>query len=157
MKNYKNLLILAIFVLASLTTVYANTTPQTLPFTQDWSTTGTLLTTANDWSAVPGITGYQGADAATTVAAIDPRSILIPDTTVQVFVNSAPTNTSGGVAEFETEQTIALQGSGTGDFPYISVFLNTTGQSKIRVQCNVKDVDGTADNATQPVVQPQSH
>jgi hypothetical protein len=151
MKNLRNLFIVAGFILANLTSIYANTTPQTLPFTQDWSATGTLLTTANDWSNVPGIVGYQGTDASSNTG-MDPRSILVADTVPQVFVNATTANTSGGVGEFETEQTIAMQGSGTGDFPHITVYLNTTGQSKIRVQCNVRDIDGTTDNSIQSFV-----
>jgi hypothetical protein len=47
--------------------------------------------------------------------------------------------------------TIALQGSGTADVPYIILYLNTTGQNNIRVAFNARDVDGSADNAIQPI------
>jgi hypothetical protein len=62
------------------------------------------------------------------------------------------TFTTGGVTEFEiTNPVVALQGSGTADAPHIVINLNTTGQSNIAISYNVRDIDGSADNAVQPV------
>ncbi|HEY3232004.1 MAG TPA: ExeM/NucH family extracellular endonuclease, partial [Roseiflexaceae bacterium] len=62
------------------------------------------------------------------------------------------TFTTGGVTEFEiTNPTIALQGSGTADAPHIILHINTTSQSSIAVAYNLRDIDGSADNAVQPV------
>ncbi len=59
---------------------------------------------------------------------------------------------TGGVAEFEiTNPTIALQRSGTADAPHIIIYLNTTGQSTITVAYNLRDIDGSTDNAVQAV------
>jgi FG-GAP-like repeat len=133
--------------------VSANNTPQTLPFTQDWTNTG-LITTNDDWTMVPGIIGYLGDIGTTTQAAIDPRTITQDFATQDVIANQAnpDTQTSGGVAEFEiTNPTVALQGSGTADAANIVIYLNTTGQSNIRVAFNARDVDGSADDTAQPL------
>jgi len=56
---------------------YANTTAQTLPFSQDW-TDGSLIVTNDDWSLVPGIMGYLGTDL-TAANDVDPQTVLAPD------------------------------------------------------------------------------
>ncbi|MEO8072162.1 MAG: VCBS repeat-containing protein [Acidobacteriota bacterium] len=135
--------------------VQANNTAQTLPFSQNWTNAG-LITTNDDWSAVPGIVGYRGDDAATTASGIDPRTILADRSTpINVIANQAnpDTLTTGGVAEFDgiTNPTIALQGSGTADAPHIVVSLNTTGQSNIKFTANIRDIDGSGDDTVQPI------
>jgi endonuclease I len=133
----------------------ADTTPHSLsggPFSQNWSNVG-LITADDNWSGVPCITGYRG-DGLTTATGVDPRTVVAPSTVVDVIANqTAPnTNTAGGVGEFEiTNPTIALQGSGTADAPYISIFLNTTGVPAVTVSYKVRDIDGGADNAQQQV------
>lgn len=133
-----------------------NNTPQTLPFSQNWTNIG-LITANDDWSMVPGIQAFQGNDL-TTATGVDPRTILADGsaTVLDVIANVAncDTNTSGGIAECEGaggNPVIALQGSGTADVPYVILYLDTTGQSNIRVQYNARDVDGSADNAIQPI------
>lgn len=134
--------------------VSANNTPQTLPFSQNWSNTN-LITADDDWSNVPGIIGYRG-DELTAATGTDPRTILADGsgTPVDVIANQANPNTvtSGGVAEFEiTNPTVALQGSGTADAPHIVIHLNTTGQSNIKFSANIRDIDSSGDNAVQQV------
>lgn len=134
--------------------VEASTAPQTLPFSQNWANAG-LITVNNDWSGVPGIVGYRGDDL-TTATGTDPSTILADGsgTPVNVIANQSNPNTqtTGGIAEFEiTDPVVALQGSGTADAPHIVIYLNTTGQSNIRFQCNLRDVDGAADDAVQPI------
>jgi hypothetical protein len=135
--------------------VSANNTPQTLPFTQDWSNIG-LITVNDNWSAVPGIEGFLGQDI-TTATGVDPRTLLTTSTVandLDVIANQTNPDTlaTGGVAEFEiTNPTIALNGSGTADAPHIIINLNTTGQNNIRVAYNLRDLDASADNAIQPV------
>ena len=136
--------------------VSANNTPQTLPFTQDWSNTG-LITTNDDWAAVPGIIGYLGDISAASTTAVDPRTLLLDYATVSaVDVIANQTNpdtlTNGGVAEFQiTNPVVALNGSGTADAPHIIIHLNTTGQSNIRFTANIRDIDGSADDAIQQI------
>lgn len=137
--------------------VEANNTAQTLPFTQNWSNTG-LITTNDDWSAVPGIVGYLGDIDAGSPTAVDPRTLLADYSSVSavdVIANQTNPDTlaSGGVAEFDgiSNPTIALQGSGTADAPHIIVYLNTTGQSNVKFAVNIRDIDGSADDAVQPI------
>lgn len=120
--------------------------------TQDWSTL-TLITANDDWSGVPSIVGFLGDNGATTTPDIDARTILSATvgTTVDVIANQTnPNITNGGVAEFHiTDPTVALQGSGTADAPYLAFYLNATGRSSVRVQFNARDIDGgNTDNAT---------
>lgn len=132
----------------------ADGTPQVLPFSQDWNNTA-LITTLNDWTPVPGIIGYRG-DGLTTTTGVNPQSVLADGsaTPVSVLVNQTTpnTNTTGAVAEFElTDPVVALQGSGTARAPHIVISIDTTGHSSIRVRYNLRDIDGAADNAVQPV------
>ena len=54
--------------------VAANSTAQALPFNQDWTNTG-LITTDNDWTGVPGVSGFLGANIAVTGA--DPQQVTV--------------------------------------------------------------------------------
>ena len=136
----------------------ADTTPQALPFAQNWSNTAQI--TANDnWSGVPGITGFLGDDAASSTAPYaggDPQTLTAATLGVNIdaIANQANPNTltAGGVAEFEiANPTVALQGSGTADSPYLQVYLNTLGFQNINVKYTLRDIDGSADNSVQPV------
>jgi uncharacterized protein len=144
-----------VFSLAGFSCVAtADTTPQPLPFAQDWSDTG-LITTANDWSGVPGFVGYRG-DGLTAATGVDPQTVLVDgtNTPVNVSANQAnpSTNTTGGIAEFEiTDPVVAFQGSGTARAPFLLLTLDTTGFTDVRVRYNLRDIDGAADNAVQPV------
>ncbi len=151
---------LALAAGAFLASAASAQTAQTLPFTQNWTNTG-LITTNDDWSGVPGIVGYLGdIDAAGAVTNVDPRTLLAdyapgntPASAVDVIANQAVTTvTSGGVAEFEiTDPVVALQGSGTADAPHLVIHLNATGQSNIRFQANLRDVDGGTEDAAQQI------
>ncbi|GAB4198226.1 MAG: hypothetical protein OHK0022_17270 [Roseiflexaceae bacterium] len=145
--------LLALLVLPTARSVRADTTYQTLPFSQDWSNTG-LITTNDDWSNIPGIVGYRG-DGLTGSTGTDPQTILTEGTPV-VDVNANQTNpvtfNTGGVTEFElTNPTIALAGSGTASAPSIVLYLNTSGQTGIAISYNVRDLDSSADDAIQQV------
>ena len=131
----------------------ADTSTQTLPFTQNWTNTG-LITTNDDWSGVPGVTGFLG-DGLTAVNDVDPQTVLAEGTgAVDAIANQTTPNTltAGGVAEFQiTDPVVALQGSGTADAPFINLYLNTTGLTGITVAYNLRDIDGSIDNAAQQV------
>lgn len=136
--------------------VQADSSAQSIPFSQNWTTT-TLITTNDNWTGVPGIEGYLGQDI-TTGTGTDPQTLLGVSgvaNDLDVIANQANPNTltNGGVAEFDgiANPTIALQGSGTADAPYILIYLNTTGQSNINVAYNLRDIDGSTDNAVMPV------
>lgn len=135
-------------------TAFADTAAQSLPFAQNWTNTA-LIAADNDWSLVPGVIGYRGDDLTTAVGA-NPQTILADGaaTPQNVIANQTNPNTliSGGIAEFQiTDPVVALQGSGTADAPHLVLSLNTTNQNTVNVSYNLRDVDGSADNAVQPV------
>jgi predicted extracellular nuclease len=135
-------------------TVHADTSPQTLPFSQNWTTT-TLITTDDNWAGVPGIIGYRGDDAAAGTG-VDPQTVTQDlSAVVDVNANRADPNTfvTGGVTEFDgiPNPVVAFQGSGTADFPNLVISLNTTGQSSVNVAYNLRDIDGSTDNSVQAV------
>ncbi len=132
---------------------FANSTAQTLPFSQNWGNAG-LITANDDWANVPGIVGYRGDDI-TAATGADPQTLVGEGTiTVDVNANQTAPNTfaTGGVTEFDlADDVIALTGSGTADAPNIIIHLNTTGNTNIQVAYNLRDLDSSVDNAVQPV------
>jgi hypothetical protein len=140
-------------LLAVAGSAWADSTPQTLPFAQDWTNTG-LITATDNWSGVPGIQGFRGDGLA--AAAADPQTVLVPDDPGVLDVNANQTNpdtfTTGGVTEFHiANPVVALTGSNTATAPYVKLYLNTTGQAGITVAYNLRDIDGSVDNSVQPV------
>lgn len=134
--------------------VLADSTPQALPFGQDWSNIG-LIVGNDDWSAVPGVTGYRG-DSLTGATAADPQAIVADGNGTPVDVNANQTNpdtfTTGGVTEFHlADPVVALSGSGTADAPFLLLSVDTSGRSGITVRYDLRDLDGSTDNAVQPV------
>lgn len=128
------------------------------PFVQDWSITSSI-TTDDNWDNVMSVMGYRGDDL-TTGTATDPQTILADgaSTPVDVIANQSNpnTNTTGGVAEFDgiANPTVALQGSGTADAPHLVIRLNKKNcpdTKFITISYKVRDIDGSADNAVQPV------
>ena len=133
----------------------ANNTPQSLPFVQDWSNTG-LITTENDWSAVPGMMGYRG-DRLAGKPGMNPQNITADgaSTPENIIANQKSTNSlrTGGVVEFDgiPDPTIALKGSATAAAPSLVLNLNTTGKQNIAVGYNLRDIDSSVNNEVQPV------
>lgn len=128
---------------------------QTIPFSQDWSNPG-QITTNDDWSGVPGILGYLGDYTASSPTGVDPQTLIsdYSSTAIDVIANQTLPNTlsNGGVAEFDlTDDVVALNGSGAADAPYLLIHLDTTGDTNIQVSYNLRDLDGSADNAIQQV------
>ena len=143
--------------LAALATIVggaaADSAPQALPFQQDWANTA-LITVDDNWSGVPGFVGYRGDDL-TSATGADPQTIVAEGTAViDVNANQTSPNTfaTGGVAEFHlADPAVALNGSGTADAPHIVFNVSTTGTSAVRVRYNLRDLDGSADDAAQQV------
>lgn len=146
-------LALALALSAAIGAAQADSTPQPLPFAQDWTDTG-LITANDDWSSVPGIVGYLGTGL-TSSNSVDPQTVLAADEpgVIDVIANQTGTGISnGGVAEFHVANpAVALQGSGSANAPYLKIHLDTRGATGIQVAYNIRDLDGTADNAVQPV------
>ncbi|MEP6850527.1 MAG: DNA/RNA non-specific endonuclease, partial [Acidobacteriota bacterium] len=148
------LVAVAIFVQTYTPTVHADGVAQSLPFAQNWSNAA-LITLDDDWSGVPGIIGYRG-DNITSGIGVDPQTLLGEGTvTPDVNANRSDpdTFTSGGVSEFDgiPNPVVALQGSATADAPNLVISLNTSGQTNISASYNLRDIDGSADNAVQAV------
>jgi hypothetical protein len=125
-----------------------------LPLEQSWSDTG-LISGDDDWSGVAGVVGYRGDDLTATTAA-DPQEILADGaaTPVDVIANAANPNGlfTGGVAEFElADPAVAVQPSGTADAPHLVLAFDATGFATITVSYRLRDLDGSADDAVQPV------
>ncbi|HEV2815913.1 MAG TPA: Calx-beta domain-containing protein, partial [Allosphingosinicella sp.] len=124
-------------------------------FSQNWSNAG-LITTDDNWSGVPSIVGYRG-DGLTGSTGTNPTTITADGsaTPVDVNANRSDPNTfgTGGIAEFDgiANPTVALQGSGTARAPQIVIYLDATGRQNIQFQCNLRDIDGSADNVAQQV------
>jgi hypothetical protein len=139
-------------VLCAPSGAYGDMIAQTLLFSQNWTNTG-MITTTDNWSGVPGIVGFRG-DNLTAAEDVDPQTILSPDSILEVDVKANELNpatfTAGGVAEFQlSNPVVALQGSSNADAPYLLLNLNTTGFFNITVAYNLRDIDGTSDNAVQ--------
>lgn len=133
---------------------FANSSAQTLPFSQDW-TDGNLIVVNDDWSQVPGIVGYLGTGL-TSSTGVDPQTVLVPDDPGVEDVNANQTNpntfTLGGVTEFAiTDPVVALAGSNTANAPYLKLSINTTGMTAIQVSYDLRDLETGADNAVQQV------
>lgn len=122
--------------------------------TQNW-TNAALIGSSDDWTGVPSVTGYLGDIDAASPTGVDPRTRTAADLgAVDVIANQTNPNTltSGGVAEFAiTDPTVALQGSGTADAPSLVFYLDSLGREAVRVQFNLRDIDGSADDAAQQV------
>lgn len=134
--------------------VFADATPQTLPFSQNWTNIG-LITASDSWIGVPGIEGFRG-DNLTAANDVDARTVLAADDPGVIDVNANQTNpdtfTTGGVTEFHlADPVVALTGSGTADAPYIRLTISTAGITGVRVRYNVRDLDASTDNAAQQV------
>jgi predicted extracellular nuclease len=121
-------------------------------FRQDWSDK-TIISANNDWSGVPSIVGFLGDYTSGSPSNVDPQTLTgMNSTTVNVFANQTNPTTfnSGGVAEFDiANPTIAIQGSGTADAPYLVLHLDARGRQNVTLSFNARDLDGSADNAVQ--------
>jgi hypothetical protein len=130
------------------------------PLTQNWSDTN-LITTDNDWSGVPYITGYRGDDL-TTATGTDPQGIVADGTNTPVNVNANRDDVylglnvsgGGGLAEIDTNvpnPAVTINGSGTADAPFLLMEVDTTGVNSVDVSYNLRDMDPSSDNAVQQV------
>lgn len=144
----------ALGISAAVLPLLADGTPQVLPVSQNWNNAA-LITVNDTWSGVPGFEGFRG-DSITSATGVDPQTLLVdgaPDV-VNVIANQPNPNTltTGGVAEFGiTDPVVALNGSGTADAPYLRLSISTTGIAGVRVRYTLRDLDGSADNAVQPI------
>lgn len=143
-----------LFTLSALR-LMADDQPQMVPLVQKW-TDASLISVDNDWSKAPGFMGYRG-DKLTTKIGVNPQLIVADglNSTVSVFANQSKPNSfrSGGVAEFDgvSDPVIALKGSATASAPFLLLNLNTKGKKNVGVGYTLRDLDGSVNNAVQPV------
>ena len=142
---------------ASAPAVRADAVAQTLPFSQNWANTG-MITVNDNWS---GCARRSSGTAATTLTPrhrrrpADDRSLdgaRRPSTSSRT--RPTRTRTTGGVAEFDgiTNPVVALQGSGTARLPVRAAAPeHDRALQNIQVAYNLRDIDGSTDNAVQPV------
>ena len=123
-------------------------------FSQNWAD-ASMITADDNWTGVPSIQGFLGDNAATTSSPYNIQTqVALGTGTQDVIANQTNTGiTNGGVAEFAiTNPTIALQGSGTADYPFILLYMNTTGVSGLSVNFTARDIDGSTDDAVQQLI-----
>lgn len=122
-------------------------------FFQNWSLIGQLNTTDN-WDNVASIMGFRG-DGLTGSTGTNPGTITADGTAViDVNVNqlNPNTNNTGGVTEFEiADPVVALQGSGTARAPSLVIYLDASGRQNLRFAVDLRDIDGSGDNAIQQI------
>jgi len=136
-------------------TAQADTTPQAVPLHLDWSDPA-LITTANDWSGVPGVMGYLGDKLGSKTEGVNPQNILVDgtNTTVTLIPNQTDPNTldGAGVAEFEiSDPSIGLSGSSAPHAPFLLISLSTLGRTGITISYDVRDLESTKQDAVQQV------
>jgi predicted extracellular nuclease len=123
-------------------------------FAENWTDTSRI--SANDnWSQVKSVIGYLGdIDPDGAATGVDPRTLTGANLgAVDVIANqNTAGSSSGGVGEFQlADPTIGLQGSGTGDAPSIVLYMDSRGRSDVRLTATLRDIDGSGDNAAQPI------
>ncbi|HWL92214.1 MAG TPA: PEP-CTERM sorting domain-containing protein [Phycisphaerae bacterium] len=154
MKKFFASLSIASAICLSAQVATADLVAQTLPFSQNWSNAG-LITADDNWSGVPGINGYRG-DGLSAATGTNPQTLLADDAGLVLDVNADEANpntfTTGGVSEFAiADPVVALQGSGTADAPYLLLSIDSTGFENVSIAYTLRDIDGAADNAVQPI------
>lgn len=118
----------------------ADTSPASLPFTQDWSDPS-LITATDDWSGISSIVGYRGDSLASRDT--DPQTVLADgsSTPLNVRAQSSAVSNTGGIHEVEDAQTVAMQGSGTADAPHLVIRVDATGANGLTVAYDLTDLD----------------
>lgn len=122
-----------------------------------------LITSNNNWSAVPSVEGYCGSGLTATFG-VDPQTVLSAEfpssmlpTTADTCIAANKGNPSafnaGGLAEFDTGTYLAFgfQGNVQARAPYMVFYLNTTGRTNVGVSFDATDIDGGSNNAVTPV------
>lgn len=122
-----------------------------------------LITSNDNWSAVPSVEGYCGSGLTSTFG-IDPQTVVTAEfpsstlpTTSSSCVAANKGNPSafnaGGIAEFDggTYLAFGLQGNVSSRAPYMVFYLNTTGRSNIGVSFDATDIDSGSNNSVSQI------
>jgi len=123
-------------------------------FVQDWND-GALIAGNDDWSGVPSIIGYRG-DGLVASAGANPQGILADGLQHTVGRACQPIQSRhagqrrrGGIRAGRSGGGAA--GSGAADAPHLVLHLDARGVRKLRLAADIRDIDGSADNAVQPL------
>ena len=119
-----------------------------------------LITSNNDWSAIPYIKGFRG-DGLTATTDVDPRTVTSDGTTTPSVVYANVTtdpnsNSNDGFAEFESlaNPTLAFRASSTASAPFLMFYVNTQNPDAgffPYIDFTLRDIDGSGNNAIQQV------
>lgn len=131
------------------------------PLTQNWAATN-LIDADNDWSQVPSITGCSGVDPSTTEVNRSPATVLhdLSTTCGHVKANQSSPNAfvdiGWSVAQFRTQDgdlnaTVAIRPQTDYDFPHLLIAVDASNHTDVRLQYNVKDIDGSGRDSLQEV------
>lgn len=123
-------------------------------------TTTDMITKNDDWSGVPSVEGYCGNNL-TATHGIDPQTVLTSEYATlpsagNTCVNANKGNPSafnaGGITEFDRNGTFAIgfQGNVQAN-PYLVFYLNTVGQSYLRISYDLTDIDSGSNNSVSPI------
>jgi hypothetical protein len=115
------------------------------------------ITRNDNWTSVASVEGYCGSGL-TNTHGVDPRTVLgteyannaLPGASPCVNANKGnPSAYNGsGVTEFDTGDYLAIGFQGNvQNNPYLVFFLNTTGQTYVRMSYDVIDIDGGNNDA----------
>ena len=149
------LLLALLMWLACAAPVFGSVTPAAPPLLQSWSDTG-LIASDDDWSRVSAIVGYRG-DGLVADPGVDPRTVTADGSATPVDVTANRTDPravglASGVAEFElADPMVAIQGSATASAPHLVISLDTRGRAGVSVRLVLRDIDGSAADAVEPV------
>lgn len=116
-----------------------------------------LITKNDDWINIPGVEGYCGSGL-TNQAGINPQNVTgteysnnsLPGVSPCVNANKGnPSAYNGsGVTEFDTGDYLAFGFQGNvQNNPYMVFYLNTTGQSLVKMNYDVIDIDSGNNNS----------
>ncbi len=119
-----------------------------------------LIKGKSGWSNIPSVEGYCGKGL-TTTHGVNPQTILtsentaLPDT-AQTCINPDNGNPSafnaGGIAEFDHNEYLAIgfQGNVQAN-PYLVFYLNTVGQTYLRIGYDLIDIDSGSNDSVSPI------
>jgi hypothetical protein len=122
--------------------------------------TADLIKGKSGWSNIPGVQGYCGSGL-TTTHGVNPQTILTSETasppkTVEPCINPDNGNPSafnaGGIAEFDHNDYLAIgfQGNVQAN-PYLVFYLNTVGQTYLRISYDLMDIDSGSNDSVSPI------
>ncbi len=131
----------------------ADATPQSVPFAQAWSTSPVMAD--DDWSSVPGIVGYSGADLVPNQGGSSPADISedgASDATIIVFADRDDVPPpAGGIVEVNgADSIVAFSGSSQVDAPNLVVTLDSSQVMRLHVSYVLVDLSRSG-NTVQPV------